>query len=109
VETVELEELKGLIVETLELDVLSGLVLEVELVGLGLGVPIMTVPLLKLFAWTVVVKGEAVAGMVVVIVVVPSGSITACSVTPCVVTVVVKSELPLVMVVLYRWYVVHSA
>jgi len=56
-----------------------------------------------------VVKGEAVAGMVVVIVVVPSGSTTAYIVTPCVVTVVVKSELPLVIVVLYRCDVVHSA
>jgi len=50
VETLELEELRGLTVETLELGELKGLVLEVELVGLGLGVPIMTVPLLKLFA-----------------------------------------------------------
>jgi len=40
----ELEELKGLTVEALELEVLRGFVLEVELVGLGLGVPIMTVP-----------------------------------------------------------------
>jgi len=46
----ELEELNGLTVEALELELLKGFVLEVELVGLGLGVPIMTVPLLKLFA-----------------------------------------------------------
>ena len=48
------------------------------------------------------VKGVAVAGMVVVIVVVPSGAMTSYVMAPVVEIVVVKSELPLVMVVLYE-------
>lgn len=50
-------------------------------------------------AWTVCVKGVAVAAIVDVTVFAPSGSTTLYTTYPSVVTVVVKSELPLVTVV----------